>query len=225
MPESASPSILVADDHPLFRQAITTSLQSLFDSPNFSEADSFWSLQELLNQQTEIDLLLLDLMMPGAEGFGVLAFLNAHYPEIPVIVVSACEQPEIMRRAIDHGAAGFLPKSTPVEEIASAVTQVLKGGLWIPDVARNARPTSSEELESAKTLASLTPQQFKVASMVRRGLLNKQIAYELSVTEATVKAHMTEILRKLKVNSRTQAAMIVDKLAVIDESQDSFSDT
>lgn len=221
---SQSPSIVIADDHPLFRRALTGSLQAQFTEPKIAEADSFWELQGLLEQDANYDLILLDLMMPGAEGFGVLAFLCAHYSHIPVIVVSAMEQPDIMRRAIDHGAAGFLPKSASIEEMANGVNQVLAGGLWIPEAASHAESTSKDELDSAQTLANLTPQQFKVASMVRRGLLNKQIAYELGVTEATVKAHMTEILRKLGVNSRTQAAMIVDKLAIEDTNKANFAE-
>ena len=152
--------------------------------------------------------------MPGAEGFSALIFLIAHYSHIPVMIVSAHEEPEIMRRAMDHGANGFLPKSASPEQISEAIETVLQGGLWAPKDIANNTGAADEELNTADALASFTPQQFRVANMVTQGLLNKQIAYELDVTEATIKAHMTEIFRKLGVHSRTQVAVALNQLAV-----------
>ena len=152
--------------------------------------------------------------MPGAEGFSSLVFLMAHYPHIPVVIISAHEEAEIIRRALDHGANGFLPKSASPEQISEAIETVLEGGVWAPDNIADQTCAAEEELNTADALASLTPQQFRVANMVSQGLLNKQIAYELDVTEATIKAHMTEIFKKLGVHSRTQVAVVLNQLAV-----------
>ena len=209
----ANPTIVIADDHPLFRVALKGTLENQFDQPNLVEAEDFASLQEKLESTSDINLILLDLHMPGAEGFSALVFLIAQYPHIPVMIVSAHEEPEIMRRAVDHGASGFLPKSAPLEDMAEALSCVLNGELWLPEGTPDAVATE-EELNVADALANLTPQQFRVATMVSQGLLNKQIAYELNVTEATIKAHMTEIFRKLGVHSRTQAAVALSQMAV-----------
>ncbi len=210
----SSPTIIIADDHPLFRAALCTTLDRELDKPLLIEAEDFNSLQACLDKNNSANLLLLDLHMPGAEGFSALVFLTAHYPPIHVILISAHEEPEIMRRAIDHGASGFLPKSSPMNTMNEALSTVLNGGLWVPEGLANEPYAKDEELTIAEAMASLTPQQFRVATMVCQGLLNKQIAYELSVTEATIKAHMTEIFRKLGVHSRTQAALAIEKLAI-----------
>ncbi|GAA5315678.1 MAG: response regulator transcription factor [Candidatus Pelagadaptatus aseana] len=208
-----SPTIIIADDHPLFRMALKGTLESQFDQPCLVEAEDFSSLQKKLESTDDIHLILLDLHMPGAEGFSALVFLVAQYPSIPVMIVSGHEEPEIMRRAIDHGASGYLPKSAPVETMSEALHTVLEGGIWLPEGTPET-VVSEEELNVADALANLTPQQFRVATMVSQGLLNKQIAYELNVTETTIKAHMTEIFRKLGVHSRTQAAVALSQLAV-----------
>lgn len=209
----ANPTIVIADDHPLFRVALKGTLENQFQHPNLIEAEDFASLQEKLETNTDINLILLDLHMPGAEGFSALVFLIAHYSHIPVMIVSAHEEPEIMRRAVDHGACGFLPKSAPLSDMATALNTVLRGELWLPEGTPDT-VASEDELNIADALANLTPQQFRVATMVSQGLLNKQIAFELNVTEATIKAHMTEIFRKLGVHSRTQAAVALSQLAV-----------
>lgn len=210
----ATPTIIIADDHPLFRSALSSTLDRVLDHPNVIEAQDFNSLQNCLDTHSGADLILLDLSMPGTEGFSALVFLTAHFPQVPIMIVSAHEEPEIMRRAIDHGANGFLPKSASIDIMTQALTAVLEGGLWVPDGLDNTPHVETEELSIAEALANLTPQQFRVATMVCQGLLNKQIAYELSVTEATIKAHMTEIFRKLGVHSRTQAALAIERLSV-----------
>lgn len=210
----AQPCIIIADDHPLFRTALSHTLQSGIPQARLIEAEDFGSLQARADAHPDAHLILLDLHMPGAEGFSALVYLTAHYPQIPVMVVSAHEEADIIHRAIDHGASGFLPKSASVDTIHTALSTVLAGGIWLPEGLAELSATREEELTVAEALASLTPQQFRVASMVSQGLLNKQIAYELGVTEATVKAHMTEIFKKLGVQSRTQAAVAMSQLAI-----------
>lgn len=207
-------NIIVADDHPLFRSALTTSLQLVLNEPKFIEAEDLNSLQSAVESYADTDLILLDLHMPGSEGFSALIFLVAHYPDIPVIIVSAHDDTEIIRRAMKHGASGFLSKSSDAADMAKAVDTVLSGGIYLKHSLPEAPSQEDEEFETAKGLSSLTPQQFRVAVMVGQGLLNKQIAYELGVTEATIKAHMTEIFRKLGVPSRTKVALAVGQLKV-----------
>ncbi|POP53830.1 response regulator transcription factor [Zhongshania marina] len=203
---------IIADDHPLFRAALKATLTQNFEGCIVSEAASIAELQNLLSTDTSSDLILLDLHMPDAQGFSGLIHLQAHYPEIPVMIISASETPEIMCRAIDHGAAGFLPKSSPAEAISGAINVIINGARWLPEGVKYQVGQNSKEKKMAEDIASLTPQQFRVASLLVQGLLNKQIAYELNVTEATVKAHVTEIFRKLGVHSRTQAALAFSQL-------------
>jgi DNA-binding NarL/FixJ family response regulator len=207
-------NIIIADDHPLFRTALKGTLLAQMPSAMIIEAGDLVSLQGCVEEHHNADLVLLDLHMPGAEGFSSLIFLNANYPNIPVIIISAHEESDIIRRAIDHGANGFLPKSSSAEDIYEAIDEVLKGGIWIPKHVTEQQAIADDEMNAADAIASLTPKQFRVASMVSKGLLNKQIAYELNITEATVKAHMTEIFRKLGVNSRTQVVMTFGQLAI-----------
>ena len=212
---TAAANILIADDHPLFRSALRQAVSAAVDRVQIFEACDIDSLQRQLQKEPDIALLLLDLHMPGAHGYSGLIFVQSQYPALPVIVVSAHETPEIMRRAIDHGANGFLPKSSNPDTIAGAIRQVLAGELWLPAGIGNAGGgISAEEQGIADALTRLTPQQFRVASMLGQGLLNKQIAYELDITEATVKAHMTTIFRKLSVRSRTQAVLALAQLDV-----------
>ncbi|CCK77983.1 MAG: response regulator transcription factor [Oleispira antarctica] len=207
-------NIIIADDHPLFRTAIKGILLTHMPDATIVEAEDLVSLQTCVEQNDKADLILLDLHMPGAEGFSSIIFLNAHYPNIPIIIISAHEESDIIRRAIDHGANGFLPKSSSADDIYQAIDEVLKGGIWIPAHVSEQQGAADEELTAADAIASLTPKQFRVGLMVSQGLLNKQIAFELNVTEATIKAHMTEIFRKLSVHSRTQVVMTFGQLAI-----------
>ncbi|WP_417766349.1 response regulator [Spongiibacter tropicus] len=208
---------LIADDHPLFRSALRGALITAFPSATIDEVGDIEALQRQVSADADIDLLLLDLKMPGAQGFSALIHLQAQHPEIPVMVVSASESDDVMCRAIDHGASGFLPKSSSPEQISTAIEQVLAGQRWLPENVSYQAMRSNEEKTIADVVASLTPQQFRVASYLVQGLLNKQIAWELSVTEATVKAHITEIFRKLGVHSRTQAVLQLSQLDVSPE--------
>lgn len=206
--------ILIADDHPLFRSALFQALSNgLSAEIKLTEAGSIAELQSLLDQRSVWDLVLLDLNMPGAHGFSGLVLLRSHYPHVPVIVISAQEEAAVVKRAKDFGASGFIPKSSSLEAIQKSVQDVLDGDVcWPTQINEEAAPLSLEEETISAQLASLTPQQFRVLSMVCDGLLNKQIAYELSVSEATVKAHVTAIFRKLGVRTRTQAAMALQHM-------------
>ena len=207
-------TILIADDHPLFREALRGVALRLLPGAQIREAENAEALYAMVDAEPDADLLLLDLNMPGTHGFSALVHLRAAHPQLPVAMVSAREEPEVMRRALDHGAMGFIPKSSDAATLASALQQVLDGERWVPDAALNAMPIADDERAIAARVRELTPQQFRVLQMLGSGLLNKQIGYELGVTEATIKAHMSAILRKLGANNRTQAVLLAGKLAV-----------
>lgn len=207
-------TILLADDHPLFREALRGAVLRLMPDAILREAENVDALYALAEREAYADLLLLDLNMPGAQGFSALVHLRALHPQLPVMVVSAREDPATMRRALDHGAVGFLPKSADSAQLGDAIHRVLAGDRWIPAAAMSAPAAGSEEHDVARRLRELTPQQFRVLQMLSDGLLNKQIAYELNVSEATIKAHMTAVLRKLGANNRTQAVLIAGRLAL-----------
>jgi len=211
-----SRQIIVADDHPLFREALKAAVSRLDRDLDFIEADSVAAMLAAVEANPGADLLLLDLNMPGAYGFNALAHVRGSRPELPVVIVSADDDPQTIAAALRFGAQGFIPKSTEAARIGRAVEAVLQGEIYTPPGYQPPRaPTSSaEEIEIARRVADLTPQQFRVLGMLCVGLLNKQIAYDLNVSEATVKAHVTGILRKLGVNTRTQAVLAAGRLAV-----------
>jgi len=211
-------TLLIADDHPLFREALRGAVARTLPGAQLHEADSVDALYALVEAVPDADLLLLDLNMPGAQGFSALVHLRALHPQLPIVVVSAREDPATMRRALDHGALGFIPKSVDAATLGDALTHVLEGGRWAPVAAQSAPAASDDEHDAAQRLRELTPQQFRVLQMLGTGLLNKQIAFELGVSEATIKAHMTAILRKLGASNRTQAVLIAGKLALDPES-------
>ncbi|SHM33044.1 response regulator [Vreelandella subglaciescola] len=206
---------IVADDHPLFRAALTQALRQLAPQADIVEADTMEATKDVVNRHPDADLVLLDLHMPGANGFSGLIQLRGQMPDIPVAVISGSDEPYVVRRALDYGASGFIPKSSSLTLIAEAVGEILDGEVWLPEALSGVLDdTNEEEARFAEAIASLTPQQFRVLNMLNEGLLNKQIAYELSVSEATIKAHVTAILRKLGVHSRTQAVIAAKKLEV-----------
>jgi len=208
-------TVIVADDHPLFRTAIKEALEASQGETTFLEANSFETLQGLVDERPDVDLVLLDLHMPGVSGFAGLVYLCKRFPSVPVVIISATEDPLVIKRALEHGAAGFIPKSSSIETITHAIGQVLMGEIWAPESVQSNLPGNNvSELALAERMAQLTPQQFKVLMMMSQGLLNKQIAYELSVSEATVKAHVTAIMSKLGVSNRTQAVLAANQLAV-----------
>lgn len=208
----ASYSIIIVDDHPLFRDALRQALTDSIRDLKISETGSLDGLSGALEQSSDTDLVLLDLAMPGVKGLSGLMYLRAQYPEIPVVVVSANEDPAAIRRCIEFGASGFVPKSLPVETIRDAIRSVLDGDVWIPPDLDLGEAGDGETSDLVARLATLTPQQVRVLMMLGEGLLNKQIAYKLSVSEATIKAHVSAILQKLDVDSRTQAVIAVNKI-------------
>lgn len=208
---SLSYRFVVADDHPLFRGALRQTLEAMFPGVTIAEAASIDAVAAELTAEPETDLVLLDLNMPGVRGFSGLMFLRAQYAAIPVVVVSATEDPVAIRRCMDFGASGFVPKSSSPDRIRQAISAVMDGGTWTPpdiDLAS----VAADDQAIVQRLSSLTPQQVRVLMMLSEGLLNKQIAYELSVSEATVKAHVSAILQKLGVESRTQAVIAASRI-------------
>ena len=206
--------LVIADDHPLFRGALREAVTGLFERDVIAEAGSFDDISNLLDRNHDVDLVLLDLAMPGVRGFSGLMYMRAQYPGVPVVIVSANDDPAVIRRCMDFGASGFIPKTLSVNAIRSAIEQVLGGGVWTPPDLDLSVKTDDQSAAMLARLASLTPQQVRVLMMLSEGLLNKQIAYELGVSEATVKAHVSAILQKLGVESRTQAVIAASKIEV-----------
>jgi DNA-binding NarL/FixJ family response regulator len=202
---------LVVDDHPLFRDALTLALQSSNPDAVINEASSIEIAKTMLSSGAHYDLVLLDLSMPGVSGFEGFLELRSLDPKLPIVIVSALEDSRIIHEAVTLGAAGFIPKSARKQELAEAIETVIQGNLTLPkSYEPPARGGSTSDIGAR--LSSLTPQQLRVLTMLRQGLLNKQIAHELGVGETTVKAHVSEILRKLDVASRTQAVIEVSRI-------------
>jgi DNA-binding NarL/FixJ family response regulator len=202
--------LVIADDHPLFRGALREAVGGVLAKAEITEAGSFGDLTTLLEQQSDMDLIMLDLSMPGTSGFSGLLYLRAQYPGIPVVIVSASDDAETVRRSMDFGASGFIPKRLNIETLRAAIAQVLAGDIWTPSEIDLAT-TDPETMKLRDRLATLTPQ--RVLMMLSEGLLNKQIAYELGVSEATIKAHVSAILQKLGVESRTQAVIAAARIS------------
>ena len=211
-PETDTIHIIIADDHPLVRGALRQAVVSAVRGAEIREAGDLPSLSDELSRGLPVDLILLDLTMPGVSGFSGLLYLRSQHPEIPVVVVSASEDRAVMRRCIEVGAAGFIPKSTDMGEMRQAIRMVLDGEIWTPADLDTVLPPDAVVTDMMRRLSSLTPQQLRVLMMLSQGLLNKQIAFELKVSEATVKAHVSAILQKLGVDSRTQAVIAVSKI-------------
>ncbi|MBI1386414.1 MAG: response regulator [Rhizobiales bacterium] len=208
----ARQQIIIADDHPLFRDALRQALSTSLEDALILEASGLEDLTTMLSSRPDIDLVLLDLSMPGVRGYSGLMYLRAQHPEIPVVVVSANEDFQTIRTCLGFGASGYVPKSNSVDVIREAIGRVLAGQVWWPpDFDPDAKP-ADDTTSLITRLATLTPQQVRVLMMLGEGLLNKQIAYELGVSEATVKAHVSAILQKLGVDSRTQAVIAVNKI-------------
>ena len=202
--------IIIVDDHPLFRSALRQTLSGGDPSIVVEEAGDLAELGGALDADRDCDLVLLDLNMPGGHGISGLLLLRAQYPEVPVMIISAVEDHKVIRRTFELGASGYLPKSVGPAEIRKAIDTVLNGELSVPEGIN----LSGDDEQSAfvRRLSTLTPQQIRVLMMLSDGLMNKQIAYELSISEATVKAHVSSILQKLDVDSRTQAVIAASKI-------------
>ncbi|MEM9838337.1 MAG: response regulator transcription factor [Pseudomonadota bacterium] len=197
--------VLTADDHPLFRAALVQAVRQAAPDREVIERDTLGGALSAL-AEGPIGLLTLDLHMPDSEGLAGLLQVRSQYPAVPVVVVSGDTGAGLAARAASLGASGFVPKSSELSTIREAIEAVLDGEVWLPE--------ESDPSEEDRALQSLTPAQLKVLLYVRDGLLNKQIAYEMQISEATVKAHMTAVMQKLSVQTRTQAAMVARTLDV-----------
>ena len=213
MPAPAKTRVIIADDHPLFRDALRGALAKAVLSCQVEEAGAFDALTSLLEQDGEVDLVLLDLSMPGVSGFSGLIYLRSQFPAVPVVIVSASDDAETVRRSLEFGASGFIPKRCGVEVLREAIAKVLAGDVWVPADIDLTALSDPETAKLRDRLATLTPQQVRVLMMLSEGLLNKQIAYELKVSEATIKAHVSAILQKLNVESRTQAVIVAARIS------------
>ncbi|MDQ2953506.1 MAG: response regulator transcription factor [Pseudomonadota bacterium] len=214
MTESTSYRLVIADDHPLFRGALREAVSGLVERTEIAEAGTIDEVARLLDSDGDVDLILLDLTMPGVRGFSGLMYLRAQFPSVPIVIVSANDDPAVIRRCMDFGASGFIPKTLDIEGMRAAITRVLKGGIWTPPDVDLETGSDAQASALMARLATLTPQQVRVLMMLSEGLLNKQIAYELGVSEATVKAHVSAILQKLGVESRTQAVIAAAKIEI-----------
>ena len=206
---------LIADDHPLFRVALSQACANILGADALLlQAENMQQLWPLLRAHPHTNFIFLDLKMPGSDGFTGLTALRTEYPDVPVIMVSAEEDPVIIKQALTLGAAAYIPKSAPLELLSEAIAAVLNGDSWLPPAletdVRNAKALIDDDF--AHRLEQLTPQQFRVLKMIADGLLNKQIAYEMNVQETTIKQHVSAILRKLNVNNRTLAGIMFEKL-------------
>ncbi|MBU1312229.1 MAG: response regulator transcription factor [Gammaproteobacteria bacterium] len=211
--------LIVADDHPLFRNALINAISSTFATKATIETDSFDSTCEALEQHPDTDLLLLDLHMPGNCGFLGLIQLRKTFPALPIVVISASEELDVIRRVMAFGASAYVPKSANPADISAALNAVLAGELWVPhnikkQVLEHSDQAAEEDLDLAAKVAQLTAQQYKVLYYLTEGWLNKQIAYDLHISEATVKAHITAIFRKLGVTNRTQVVIQAQRLTL-----------
>jgi DNA-binding NarL/FixJ family response regulator len=210
--EQLAVEIVIADDHPLVRGALRQAVAGAIPEALIKETGDLEQLSRELEANPDTDLVVLDLSMPGMRGFSGLFYLRAQYPNVPIVVVSANEDRGVMRRCIEIGAAGFIPKTTEMDEMRAAIRTIIAGATWVPQDVELSATADKATVDIVRRLGSLTPQQMRVLMMVSEGLLNKQIAYELSVSEATVKAHVSAILQKLGVESRTQAVIAAAKI-------------
>lgn len=211
---------IIADDHPLFRVALAQASQQILGTDAvLLQANSMAQLWSLLLQHPDTQLIFLDLKLPDAEGFAGLTSLRTEYPDISILMVSAIEDPAVIKQALQLGASAYIPKSAPLDLLSEAVAQVVAGESWVPAELVNEVEKARDLIDQdfARRLEQLTPQQFRVLKMIADGLLNKQIAYEMQVQETTIKQHVSAILRKLNVNNRTLAGILFEKLKLPDE--------
>ncbi len=200
---------IIADDHPLFRAAMTQAARDFLPGGQVLDAADIDQLWALLKQYPDTELVFMDLLMPGSDGFAALSALRADYPDVTVIMISALADNHTISKAMALGAMAFVPKSAPLPVLGQAIRQVLDGEQWLP---RDTQLDTTADTRRLERLAKLTPQQYRVLKMIADGLLNKQIAFEMSVQETTVKQHVSAILRKLEVNNRTQAGLFFQEL-------------
>jgi DNA-binding NarL/FixJ family response regulator len=217
MGEESAFRVLIADDHPLMVGGLRQAVLAAAPDAEITVAHDFDSMVAALDASPDTDLVLLDLTMPGVRGFSGLLFLRSQCPATPIIVVSGNEERAVIRHCMEFGAAGLIPKTNSLDTMRAAIAQVLDGGRWTPSDFDLSSAPNGQSSAMARRLASLTPQQIRVLMMLSPGLLNKQIAYELGLSEATVKAHVSAIFQKLGVESRTQAVILATKIETAQE--------
>jgi DNA-binding NarL/FixJ family response regulator len=205
-------TIIIADDHPLFRDALRQAVGGMEGARAIVEAGDLEAARDAAKTNPDADLMLLDLAMPGISGFSGLISLRAEFASLPIVIISATDDSQTVRRSLELGASGFISKSADIDEIRRGIQTVLAGDIATPPSYQEGRELDPEIADLIRRLQTLTPQQSRVLTMVSEGLLNKQIAYELGVSEATIKAHVSAILLKLDVDSRTQAVIQLSKI-------------
>lgn len=205
---------LIADDHPLYREALILALRPLFKNIDFIQSDGLVSTLKALQQHLDFDLVLLDLNMPGCDNFYGLIRVSQDFPHVPVAVISASDSVEVVSKVMSLGAKAFIPKATSTQTIADALKQIMDGNTWLPEGMQTSIEHDAPVINIAKLVGELTPKQFQVLKLLQNGLLNKQIAFDLNITEATVKAHISAVFRKLNVNTRTQAVLLLQNLDI-----------
>jgi len=201
--------IVIAEDHPMFRGALALTLARLAPHAERVEAASHDELVQRLHESGDARLVVLDLHIPGARGLSTLVWLRSEHPEVPVAIVSGSADPDIAERVRALGAIAYVPKAAPIETIEHALAQVLAGAGWYPP---RAAAVADPHAQLREQLGALTTQQHRVLRLLTDGLLNKQIAAELGISEGTVRAHVTAILQKLGVATRTQAVLLVTEI-------------
>lgn len=210
-----SKTIIISDDHPLFRQALRAAISPIFTGAEIIEVETLAATQEVFRER-QVDLLFLDLRMSDSQGLAGLMILKGSFPEIPIVVVSASEGAETIRAAIQAGASGYISKSASPEQIRDSISKVTSGEVAIPQNALSAVSDNEQrELEAIENISLLTPTQLKVLVKMTEGMLNKQIAYDMEISEATVKSHVTAIFKKLHVRTRTQAVVLAKQLDIV----------
>ncbi|MFP4517834.1 MAG: response regulator transcription factor [Oceanicaulis sp.] len=203
--------IILADDHPLFRAALGAAVAKSAPGRAVVETSSLEETKAALSDGAA-ELVCLDLHMADSSGFIGLAEIRKDHPAIPVVVISASQAPGVAARALEFGASGFIPKTSGMDTLCEALGAVLHGDVWAPPEVDT--PEARAAADAAARLSRLTPAQMRVLHGLAAGRLNKQIAYDMSITEATVKAHVTAIFRKLDVINRTQAVLVAQALSV-----------
>jgi DNA-binding NarL/FixJ family response regulator len=205
---------LIADDHPLYREALISALQPMFENVEIIQSDGLDSTLKALQQHSDFDLILLDLNMPGCDDFYGLIRVTQDFSQIPVAVISASDSVDVVSKVMSLGAKGFIPKATTTQTIAHALKHIMLGNNWLPEGMQSRIEHLVPIIDVARLVGELTPKQFQVLKLLQNGLLNKQIAYDLNITEATVKAHISAIFRKFNVSTRTQAVLLLKNLDI-----------
>lgn len=207
--------VIIADDHPLFRAALKQAIRKISTNAKIIEVSSLGEASNILAAEDNVNLLLLDIHMSDSDGFAGLIMYKQAYPLTPIVIVSASDEPEIIQNAIEFGASGFIPKSVDLSIIREAINTVFEGQSWWPnDVGLNplGSHAASSFSASSKLFSTLTPTQSKVFMAISEGLLNKQIAFKMDISESTIKTHITAIFKKLNISSRTQAVIFAKDL-------------